>query len=447
MKTVSAALCIAWLLFQGLEAAAAAEVTSAQASKYTKQLENLVKGKRAIALEELIGELAKLDHPKVVGLIPVAATALPSARNHLAGVKALQGLQNEACLKELRSILKKPKGDYRQLVVIIEAFGKRTEPETLDAILEQFKSKVPQVQVAAVHACRDRKSRSVLPPLMEVLETNWKARDRLFLEVRLALVALTGQDFETLDDWKKYIESLPADFDPAKLGKETGKTAVALKKTNESVEFFGGEIFSRNLVFVIDVSGSMCMYDDDPSFTGKDVEKERQRLQRARDQLTGALKKLPRAARFNIITFSNKVLPWRKQMQPADPANVASAIKFVTDFKAIGATHTDEALDLAFQDITVDTIVLLSDGSPMKTSLDEWKTLIPKIEEKVKDTNASRRVRIDTFGFEGQGQWPSKGSPFVGKPPPAPTPEETKSFVEFLKKLAEDSGGTYRPIN
>jgi len=91
--------------------------------------------------------------------------------------------------------------------------------------------------------------------------------------------------------------------------------------------------------------------------------------------------------------------------------------------------------------------VLLSDGSPMKTSLDEWKTLIPKIEEKVKDTNASRRVRIDTFGFEGQGQWPSKGSPFAGRPPPAPTPEETKSFVDFLKTLASDSGGTYRAIN
>jgi hypothetical protein len=73
--------------------------------------------------------------------------------------------------------------------------------------------------------------------------------------------------------------------------------------------------------------------------------------------------------------------------------------------------------------------------------------LIQKILEKVKDVNASRRVRIDTYGFEGAGQWPEK-VPWAagGRLPPPPSPEETKQFVEFLKKLADDSGGTYRAI-
>ena len=73
------------------------------------------------------------------------------------------------------------------------------------------------------------------------------------------------------------------------------------------------------------------------------------------------------------------------------------------------------------------------------------KPLIEKILKRVKDLNASRKVKIETFGFEGEGTWPKK-YPGGGNPPPAPTQEQCKTFVEFLKTLASDSGGSFQAI-
>jgi hypothetical protein len=81
----------------------------------------------------------------------------------------------------------------------------------------------------------------------------------------------------------------------------------------------------------------------------------------------------------------------------------------------------------------------------MKTDLNEHVTLIPKILKRVQDLNASRKVTINTFGFEGRGEWPKK-LPIAGRPPPPPSDDAIKSFVEFLKSLATDSGGTFQAI-
>jgi hypothetical protein len=190
----------------------------------------------------------------------------------------------------------------------------------------------------------------------------------------------------------------------------------------------------------------MFMYDESPDYKGTNVEEERQRLRRAREQLTQAVEKLPKGALFNIITFSDKVVPWQKQVQPSTPATIASALKFVNAFKAIGATHTDDALKMAFDDLAVDTIVLLSDGAPVH-KLGDSEALVTKILAWVKDVNSARKVVIHTFGFESAGTWPKK-VPFAGggKLPPPPTPAELKVFVEFLKSLASDSGGRFQPI-
>lgn len=442
----SIALAAGLAVSTALPAAEPGEVTAAEAKKYGKELEFLIRGRRAAALEEFIREVAGLDDPKVVGYIPAAAAAFPSAANAKAAVEAIRGLANDASIAELAALLKKPSLDYRQALVILRGFAGRKDAATLTALLACLRSKNPYVQVAAILAARERKARATLPALLEILESHWKLRDRALIEARRALSALTGQEYDNPEDWKKYLATLPPDYDPAapEEKKDSPPTAVFVRKTADSVEFFGGEIFSRSLVFVIDVSGSMLMYDDDPDYTGRDVESDRQRLRRAKDQLASALKKLPRGARFNVIAFSDKVLPWKKQLVAAEPENVASAIRFVGEFVARGATHTDEALELAFQDLGVDTIVLLSDGAPMKARERDHKVLIARILEKVRDLNACRRVRIDTFGFEGEGTWPSR-TPGAARGP-TPTPEEAKGFIEFLKTLASESGGTYRPI-
>ncbi len=482
LKTASLALClVAYISFANNPLLA--EGPSKDATKYQKQIELFARSNRARAIQDIISEMAGSEEPRIVALLPVAGTALPSSANFAAAVEAIEKLKSDAAVEVLVGALRK-KGDYRQRVLILEAFGKRGDNASLAAITEQLEASVDNVQVAAMRAARARKERTPIPALIRILEKDWKAHDRVWNECRLALVDLTGKDFDSIADWKNFWASVQASFDPKKVGHEKGPTRIAVKPTKESVEFFGTEIFSRSLVFVIDVSGSMLMYDepretigtDDPEGDGEkaggttvtgsskgrgsgagkgsdpeghagEIEQDRQRLRRAKEQLTRALRKLSRATQFNIITFSDKILPWQKRLQPATPANIAAAVKFVNEFQARGATHTDEALEIAFGDLAVDTIVLLSDGAPVHRSGSDSRTLIQRILEKIRDINSARKVIIHTFGFEGEGRWPEKGPKAGGqKLPPAPTPEEVKTFLEFLKSLARENGGEFRAI-
>ena len=427
---------------------AAEEVSSSEARKYAQELNVLLRGERKGALNDFIGRMAALDNERVVGYIVPAATLIPSATNYRAAVDAIAGLQNPEAIEVLVELLGKKKRSDDDKSLVIEAFGRRSDEASLGCIVEQLTAKnSDRVRTEAVRAARARRVKDVIPALLDVLEERVKVRDRVFLETRLALVALSGQNFDTLEDWRKWWDPVKDTFDPATVGEQEGRTQTEIIKVEDAaVQFFGSEIFSRNLVFVIDVSGSMLKYDEG-DYEGPDVETARRRLTRAQAQLTEALKNLQRGALFNVIAFSNSVKMWQKTMQPAAPRTLADAVRFVNDFKAIGATHTDEALKQAFEDVRVDTIVFLSDGAPAKTGADgEEQRIIDDTLEWFRDTNAVRKVRINTFGFDRIGQWPER-VPFPGRLPPPPTAEELELFTGFLKTLAEESGGTYRPID
>jgi hypothetical protein len=415
---------------------AAEEVSVSKAKTFARQMDLFLRGERRESLRDFIAEMGTLDDPRTVVLIPPAATILPDAANFAAARRVISELAGEKSVAALIGILEKTKSiDFRQQVLILEGFSLRADDATLRAITSALKSPISHVQVAAAHAARARKSRVPVPALIDLLEEHWKLRDRAYLEAHSALIVLTGQSFESIEDWRKFWEGAKDTLDPANLGKEEGTTQVTVKTTEDSIEFFGSEIFSRNLVFVIDVSGSMAMFDDgNPS---------EPRLKRAMEQLTKALEKVPDGALFNVIAYSNSVKPWQRQMQPSTKSTRAAAIKFVSAFKPLEATHTDEALEKAFEDLRVDTIVLLSDGAPVKREQPRSEALIEKITKWFRDINSGRRVRIDTFGFERIGEWPDN---LKGRMPPPPTPQELKLFVEFLQTLAKESGGVYRAI-
>ena len=170
------------------------------------------------------------------------------------------------------------------------------------------------------------------------------------------------------------------------------------------------------------------------------------RMQRAKDQLAGAIRKLKKGTLFNIVAFSNSVRSWQKKLVIATPKTIRQAAQFVESLRANGATHTDDAMEEAFKDLRVDTIILLSDGSPMKQTERDPSKLVEKILRWVADTNSSRKVRIDTFGFEGKvtagpgrpGGGGAGGGPGGGG--------GGGSLADFLQRLAKDNGGTYRPI-
>ncbi|GIW72490.1 MAG: hypothetical protein KatS3mg102_2032 [Planctomycetota bacterium] len=126
------------------------------------------------------------------------------------------------------------------------------------------------------------------------------------------------------------------------------------------------------------------------------------------------------------------IKPWRSirrgsPLHRATAANKADAITWVSALKADGATHTDDALEKAFEVLEVNTIVLLSDGAPAR--INQQQTGVDPIDpeeilQKVAGWNRLRGAKIYTFCFE------------VFKNNPAEQP-----LLDFMQKLAEQNGG------
>ena len=422
--------------------AQAAEVSSSRARKYAKTMQALIQAENEEELTKFIVRMGVLDHPRSVILIPPAATLLPSKINYEKALDAIGALENPEAAAALIKNYKKAQS-LEDKVLLLDSFGYRDDKPTGEEILASFGNKLLRIQLTGLRAAGQRKLKAAVGPLIALVETQTEERDLLWLEGRTALLKITGQDFETGADWEKWWAAERESFDPNEAPDEDGRTVV-VRKAAESVEFFGTEIFSRNLIFVIDVSGSMAMFDQGRS-TIKEAQKARVRLDRARKQLLVAIESLPKGARFNIIAYSNKVTAWQKSLKPASKSAIKSAGKFVKGFLARGATYTDDALKRAFEDSEADTIVLLSDGAPTKPEFPS-DYLIGEILKDIANLNAARKMRINTFGFEGVGRWPDKIPGQPSGPLPLPTPKDVEVFTGFMKQLAEDNHGSFQSI-
>jgi hypothetical protein len=177
------------------------------------------------------------------------------------------------------------------------------------------------------------------------------------------------------------------------------------------------------------------------------MSKDRMRIERAKNELKKAIASLSPKAKFNVIAFSNGVSPWQKRkLVLATSRNKQAAIAFADKFSANGGTYTDDALKEAFANKEADTIYFLSDGAPEKypsrigqENPDNIK-LIDTILTWFRSENKFRKVKIFTFGFDGEGVWdPNRG-------PKPPYHQKAQRFIDFMKKLAQESGGEYKSI-
>jgi hypothetical protein len=403
------------------------------------------------AVAAFIKRAAKVDDPEVAPLVVHAAIVIPSAKNYERALSGIRKYKSEETIKALVELGAKSK-KYQERVLIVEGFGKRSggssgAEEVREAIYQSLrKDPAVHVRVAAIMACSARKEREAVPVLIDHLESRQKERDRDWLECRQALLDLTGENFELIADWRNFWEANKTSLDPKAIGKKNGgKTGrrVKVKKSDDAAEFFGEEIHSQNVVFVIDCSGSMRLYDPHPKYKGKNEERDRERLRRAKQQTAKAILKLKKKSRFNIVAFNSQVFSWKKRVSGASHGNIKKAKKFVQGFNADMFTHTKDALEEAFKDPGVDTIVLLSDGSPYEQNMGpaEAEAYAQRILKRVKDLNASRKLTINTFGFEGQGVQPGRagGGGTLGG-------GGANSGKEFLTKLAKRNNGKYKSI-
>ncbi|HBP19887.1 MAG TPA: hypothetical protein DEA08_19115 [Planctomycetes bacterium] len=366
-----------------------AKLDKKEFGKLKKQLKFAqAKGDTALLVEALEG-LAKDDSDRAVGLVlkVAAVTKVDKAKVYAAAESALSEMGSAEATAELIKFASK-RGPSLINILAINAMAQREDGATAKALGEALSDKRPEVLRAALRAIRLRKAGECVPGMIDLLEKMEKHPDALILgDLRRALIETTGKWFDVIEDWRKYWKHESHEGKRVMTGsaKELLKTAERGKKPPK---FFGTEIRSERIVFVIDVSGSM----------------EGDRLKKSKEQLTKCINGLDARSSFTVMCYSSQIRPWNSKLQPANPKNKAKAISFVETLQANGNTRTRGALVQAFETLGADTIVLLSDGMPTGTK-PNGKDVYSEDEilGEVAGINKTKQWEIHTFGFGQKG--------------------------------------------
>ncbi len=144
--------------------------------------------------------------------------------------------------------------------------------------------------------------------------------------------------------------------------------------------FYGIAIFSRSMVFILDVSGSM------------DIDE-------ARRQLKNAYHSLKSEEAFNIIVYSDSIQTWQSGLVYASQENKQKADEWLSDIKSGGATNVyaalQKAFEIAYQKTKAETMYFLSDGLPTAgVEQDPARILVA-----VKKWNQDKKIIIHTIGL------------------------------------------------
>jgi len=424
-----------------------------------KEMNDAISGKRVSVAKDLIAKIASDDSARAVNSLVAALKKgiseyeiVTAIRNGLVGMGSKSA--KDAMFAQLKS------GDEKVKILMLDALSGLTGGDVTKAICEALKDSSEIVAVSAARALGNRSDRDSIEPLIDALEKAEKAkRARVQYEINIALEKITGKSgLEASLDWRNWWITHKDKPLSGKQEEDTPFTPNPLKGKLETTSFFGIEIKSKRVIFVIDVSGSMEVADPPPENWREETEKklrttvvdekerekrmkeaeeqmkkwqeERKRIYRVKKELIKTIKTLNRDVKFNIIAFRDGVEVWKKSLVEANEGNRNDAISWVEKLKADGLTWTDDALREAFKDKEVDTIILLTDGAPTHVGGDakpEWdghqdsRVLIAEILDWVRKENQFRKITIHTLGFI------------------------TANF-EFLKKLSAENNGKFEEI-
>ncbi len=324
--------------------------------------------------------------------------------------------------------------------------------EFLGILLENKDTGVRRATIAALGKLRTKECVEPLLKLLTSLDAS-KDRGQVYQEVRDAIFEVTGQDYDAVADWQKWWDLAKATFVPGK--KAEGPTQTRKPTRDTAPEFAGKKIFGKNVIFIIDTSGTMSLVQkgdipglggSDGSDSGKRVrEPDEQitpensrlakfwsRMEMAKRSLLKALEAFDARARINVLEFNERVKKLEKVLVVFNPANKKKAATWVKKLKYVegGKTNTRAALQEAFEcDRTTTEMYFLSDGIPSKDGVTDDPT--EPILDKVESLNRFRKIKIHTFGYDPVHMLEGVEIPQLVK------------ANGFLKKLAQRTGGTF----
>ncbi len=171
---------------------------------------------------------------------------------------------------------------------------------------------------------------------------------------------------------------------------ETGGQGYLMHIFSPSIEDLGTAALDKEIIFVIDKSGSMSG----------------DKIAQVKNVFTGIITDLPPDDHFNIIFFDSDVMVFRDTLMEANTQTKAEAANFVNALGADGGTNINEALLTALGMFKPDSgrvpiIVFLTDGEPT-----DGVTSPYAIRDNVKAANsAEASIFTIAFGIEDEANY------------------------------------------
>ncbi len=235
---------------------------------------------------------------------------------------------------------------------------------------ERFSARPLEEVVITVHVDSAQPIRAIYSPSHDV------AIDRV--DEHTVNVSFEASDVLPDRDFELYFSVSEEDIGLSLLSyREPGEDGFFLLLVAPSVEVEESEVVAKDVIFVLDTSGSM----------------EGEKIAQAKDALEFILDHLNPEDRFNIVAFSTGVRTYDKEPQPT--AESDEARRFIDDLRAVGGTNIDLALAeaLAMADGERPQIVIfLTDGLPTEGVIDTDRIIADVASQ------AQENVSIFAFG-------------------------------------------------
>jgi hypothetical protein len=304
------------------------------------------------------------------------------------------------------------------------ALASISSKDAKERALELINDESWHVRIASIGVFRGLREWDTVPVLIERLG---KESGRLREDIGDTLVDLTRKDFPPDHaPWYRWWLARGSQVE----GPEDDESGVASRTRAEpATPDFLGEIYSKKVLFVIDVSGSM----NQNIYPLRETKRGRRRGAPTTKAhfVFDALKKIVKEeldgdVMFNFLKFALRPDPWKDNVVEATSGNRTAAETYLTYFKAGDdqLTNLERALDWAFElanrklgegtdESAIDTMYLITDGSPT-----DGKASPDILRSWVRERNRRHKIRINVV-----------------------TIGATDSDVDFLEALASDNFG------
>lgn len=332
----------------------------------------LRKEKSTDIITRLVRALAAQTDPKAVAeLLRVAALRDFPARSAAVSALTRVGFENAKVKAFFTKLVESPHWDDR--IYAMDAIARAGAVDLAPRVIDNLGHKRWEVRLAAAQCLGRVRVGEAIPALIALLEREEQRRIRV--AAADTLFRLTGQEFfDDADGWRRWWETARKGF--------TVSANVPRRKVRPGqtvATFYGVPVYSERVCFVLDRSGSMDTID--PLAEGK------MRMERAVEELLGAAGRFRKGAKINVISFAADVKSWKDSLAPV---NVNALEKHLRALTPDGTTNLWDALERAFQDKTVDTIYLLTDGAPNKGKFQRDFSILRELRQ----LNQTRRVAI-----------------------------------------------------